>query len=61
MYRSLTSWLNLSAIYGSSHIYIFAYCINININIHIDIDEYLRMKKMRKGGFGIVELNRDDA
>ena len=43
------------------HIYIFAYCINININIHIDIGEYLRMKKMRKGGFGIVELNRDDA
>ena len=59
VYRSLTSWLNLSAIYGSSLIYIFAYCINININIHIDIDEYLRMKKMRKGGFGIVELNRD--
>ena len=41
------------------HIYIFAYYINININIHIDIDEYLRMKNMRQGGFGIVELKRN--
>ena len=39
------------------HIYIFAYYINININI--DIDEYLRMKNMRQGGLGIVELKRN--
>ena len=39
--------------------YIFAYYINKNINIHIDIDEYLRMKTMRQGGFGIVELKRN--
>ena len=31
----------------------------MNINIHRDLCEYLRMKKMRKGGFGIVELNRN--
>ena len=37
--------------------YIFVYYININI--HMYIYEYLRMKNMRKGGVGILELNRD--